>query len=144
MKKKGFTLVELLVVITIIGLLTVITVPSIITINKRIRQKENSTTIKMIKSAAKMYGRDKKSALFGTCEETDRCCARVSLQKLINTGYYEISKSNDEIRESLGSAPGEFYVIIVFKNKSIMVEDYKEESYYNNINNCRVYVHDEE
>jgi len=58
MKKKGFTLVELLAVITLIGVLGLITVPIINTTIKNSRKKAFKETLSAIVDAAKIYNAD--------------------------------------------------------------------------------------
>lgn len=141
--KKGFTLIELLVVITIIGLLTIITVPSIITINKRIKQKEGSTTRKMIYSAAKLYGRDKKSSLLNMCEVDETCCTKVTLQKLIDQGYYDVNSGTEaEIKNSLNiNNFSDYKVLITYKNASVGAEEFKKtDAFYSSTDSpCKHY-----
>lgn len=58
MKKKGFTLVELLAVITLIGVLGLITVPVINNTIKNSRKKAFKETLSAIVDAAKIYNAD--------------------------------------------------------------------------------------
>ena len=58
MKKKGFTLVELLAVITLIGILGLITVPIINNTIKNSRKKAFKETLSAIVDAAKIYNAD--------------------------------------------------------------------------------------
>jgi len=58
MKKKGFTLVELLAVITLIGILGLITVPIINNTIKSSRKKAFKETLNAIVEAAKIYNAD--------------------------------------------------------------------------------------
>ena len=58
MKKKGFTLVELLAVITLIGILGLITVPIINNTIKNSRKKAFKETLNAIVDAAKIYNAD--------------------------------------------------------------------------------------
>ncbi len=58
MKKKGFTLVELLAVITLIGILGLITVPVINNTIKNSRKKAFKETLNAIVEAAKIYNAD--------------------------------------------------------------------------------------
>lgn len=58
MIRKGFTLVELLAVITLIGVLGLLTVPIINTTIKNSRQKAFKETLNQIIDAAKIYNAD--------------------------------------------------------------------------------------
>lgn len=53
--RKGFTLVEALVVIAIIGVLMLMLIPSVITITNKNKEKACESTKNSIISAAKMY-----------------------------------------------------------------------------------------
>ena len=66
MNKKGFTLVELLVVIVIIAVLSVIIVPSVININKNINKRLLSEKIENIESSAILYANNNEEIFNGT------------------------------------------------------------------------------
>ena len=66
--KKGFTLVELLVVIVILGLLIAIAIPSGLAISKKIKQKMLDTKIEQIESAAIVWGQNNKTELLSKTE----------------------------------------------------------------------------
>lgn len=58
MKKKGFTLTEVLVVIIIIGVLLTIAIPSVIIIRRNINRRLFETKKDTIITAASIYGKD--------------------------------------------------------------------------------------
>lgn len=60
MKKNGFTLVELLVVIVILGLLMAIAVPSALSLAGKVKGKAYDTKIELIEKAAQTYGQANK------------------------------------------------------------------------------------
>ncbi len=66
MDRKGFTLVELLVVIVIIAVLSVIIVPSVININKSINKRLLSEKIENIESSAILYANNNEEIFNGT------------------------------------------------------------------------------
>ena len=61
--KKGFTLVELLAVITLLGLLVVIAVPSGLAISKKVKQKMLDSKIELIESGAIVWGQQNKNSI---------------------------------------------------------------------------------
>lgn len=60
MKKNGFTLVELLVVIIILGLLMAIAVPSAMSLAGKVKGKAYDTKIELIEKAAQTFGQSNK------------------------------------------------------------------------------------
>lgn len=60
MKKNGFTLVELLVVIIILGLLMAIAIPSALNLAGRVKTKAYDTKIELIEKAAQTFGQANK------------------------------------------------------------------------------------
>lgn len=60
MKKHGFTLVELLVVIVILGLLMAIAVPSALSLAGKVKGKAYDTKIELIEKAAQTFGQTNK------------------------------------------------------------------------------------
>ncbi len=66
MNKKGFTLVELLVVVVIIAVLSVIIIPSVININKSINKRLLSEKIENIESSAILYANNNEEIFNGT------------------------------------------------------------------------------
>ena len=77
MKNNGFTLVELLAVITIISILTVIAVPSALTFQKNMNKKMFCTKVETLETAAKIYGNDVKDSIEKsvlTSEDTSLKC----------------------------------------------------------------------
>ena len=70
MNKKGFTLIEVLVVITIIGIMTSIAIPASQGIAKKINEKSYQTKLKLASEGAKLWGEDNNvcfTCLEGTC-----------------------------------------------------------------------------
>ncbi|MDE6292230.1 MAG: prepilin-type N-terminal cleavage/methylation domain-containing protein [Bacilli bacterium] len=60
MKKNGFTLVELLVVIVILGLLMAIAIPSALSLAGKVKGKAYDTKIELIEKAAQTFGQSNK------------------------------------------------------------------------------------
>lgn len=59
LKKKGFTLIELIVVIAVLGILAVIAVPKFSDVQKNARIKADAATAKQIINAARIYEAEK-------------------------------------------------------------------------------------
>ena len=87
MKKKGFTLTELLAVIVIIGVITLIAIPSSFAISNRIKINLYCTKMDTIKKAADLYASDHFD------EVRLGIITRVSVKDLVNYGY--VKKDND-------------------------------------------------
>lgn len=101
MGDRGFTLVELLAVVTIIALITVVAVPSALTFQNNMKKKMFCSKIETIESAARHYGND----LYNTIEADDsgdlaielsaRClptgkkghCLKVNISMLMSKKY---------------------------------------------------------
>lgn len=75
--KRGFTLVELLVVLVILSIIMAIAIPSVTSSIERSKQKQKDSKIELIKSAAEIYADRNKSK----CEENERCI--VSVRELV-------------------------------------------------------------
>ena len=86
MKKKGFTLVELLGVITILALLALIAIPAITKSIKDNKQKLYNDQIELILTAARVWGSDNKLAL---SKLVDNETATITLGSLKSSSYLE-------------------------------------------------------
>ena len=75
--KKGFTLVELLVVIVILGLIALVVYPAILGVINNSKQKASENQEKIIENAAKKWGLENSSKL----PDKDKVC-KVELKDL--------------------------------------------------------------
>ena len=83
MNKKGFTLVEVLVVLAIIALLLLVLVPNVFIMINKNNEKSCNNIINNIESAAKIYVTNNKYDLGFTCNGSYQ---EITLQDLIDTG----------------------------------------------------------
>lgn len=109
MKKKGFTLIELIGVIVILALLLLLIVPSVTNSIKKGQSTSSSSQIENMILAAKNWASDHKSSLPGKGSELS-----VTLKTLQNGGYIDKDIKNPETKEILN--PTDSCVII--SNKS--------------------------
>lgn len=82
MNKKGFTIIELIMVIVIISILSLVLVPNIITFNNKNKIKSCESLEKNIISAAKIYVTNNKYDLGFGCSEAKK----IKLKTLVNSG----------------------------------------------------------
>ncbi len=101
MKKKGFTLVELLAVIVILGLLVTMATVSVIYVSKRLRTKMYCSKIETIEKAAELYGQDLSEAQMNTsCThkgQSYNICTTVSVGTLLTERYLDEDSAGDVI-----------------------------------------------
>lgn len=84
--KKGFTLIELIIVIALLGVLAILVVPNLIEMRNETLTKEYNSLKERIKSAALEYGYDNINDLSNTC-------FNVTVNTLIDNNY--LSADND-------------------------------------------------
>ena len=82
MNKKGFTLVEVLVVLAILAILLLLVVPNMFTIMDKNKEKSCNSLRTNIESAAKLYVTNNKYDLEFTCGSTKE----ITLQTLVDSG----------------------------------------------------------
>lgn len=85
MNRKGFTLVEVLIVLAIIALLVLILVPNVFIMIDKNNEKSCNNIINNIESAAKLYVTNNKYDLEFGCN-TSNNTKKIKLQKLVETG----------------------------------------------------------
>ena len=108
--KKGFTLVELLAVITILSVVMSVALFSVISIRNDSLEHIVDTKIDLIEQAAVLYGQENPSAINNTtCEEivissdeskdevyTPNYCVTVTTGFLIDEGYFDSGDLDEE------------------------------------------------
>lgn len=90
LNKKGFTLVELLVVIVILAVIMSIAIPSITSSIERSKDKQKTQIIKLIESAGELYV-DKHKNTVKT--------GQITLDKLIGDGLITAQEMKDPFNE---------------------------------------------
>lgn len=85
--KKGFSLIELIISITIILLLSLLIFPSLIKINNETREKEYNAKIKVVLAAAREWGND-------NLIELSSDCTYIFIRDLINLEYIKGDNAN--------------------------------------------------
>lgn len=91
MNKKGFTLIETIMVIAILALLMLILVPNVITLINKNNIKSCHNLEDSIKNAAKIYVTNNKYQLGFSCDTTKE----ITIQTLVNSG--DLKLSNNEL-----------------------------------------------
>ena len=91
MRKKGFTLMEMLVVLVIAGIIMLIAVPSMMTISKSAKSRELSAKREALLSAAEAYGKD------NIPEFGDDNVLSIPVRILLYHGYIEKDSECDEV-----------------------------------------------
>lgn len=90
MNKKGFTLVELILVVVIIGIISAITIPSIMDSLKESKTSGGESVEKLLKTNLELYNTDNKEDLWCledsdcTDAEINKTCLTVNLNDLYN------------------------------------------------------------
>ena len=99
MKKQGFTLVELLVVVAIIAVLSIIIIPSIISVNNTINKRMLSEKEEHIETAATLYA-SKNDDIFNGVDEV-----YIYVRELIDFGYLTVDVDSTDSRCVSGGTP---------------------------------------
>ena len=91
MNKKGFTLVELLAVLVLISLLMGLAIPGINRISNNMKKKSYNQKIKLVESAAELWGQDNKTRLQATtnCPSEIIQCKIITIEDLITDNYLD-------------------------------------------------------
>ena len=85
MNKKGFTLIEVIMVIAIIAILSIILAPNVMVLINKNNERSCEKLIDNIKSAAKMYVNQNKYELGFDCDKNKT--KGIKLQTLVDAGY---------------------------------------------------------
>ena len=80
MKKRGFTIIELLATLTILLLVAAILIPTLFNMSDDVKSKQYTSQKELILSAAREYGEDNINSLLSEC-------TNITIQTLINGGY---------------------------------------------------------
>lgn len=103
--KKGFTLIEVLAVISILSMIAIIVTISVESMLKKTDDSSNDIQRELIEAAAKEYSID-------NCIDT---CS-VSINKLINEGYLESDKVNNiDLNQTLNITIEKRKIIVEYK-----------------------------
>ncbi len=91
-KDKGFTLIEILVVVIIIGIILTIGITSALGSSKRLNEKLYNERIDLVLNAAKQFGQASQDLFTGICFQldepvSDAKCFNISMQTLVDNNY---------------------------------------------------------
>jgi len=136
MNKRGFTLIEVLVVLVMVSILVILSIPSISDMLDKSKQKSKEEVLNMVKSAAEMYASDYDIGLAEPidiatlCKNYLKCPIKDPITDLPITGYVysRIDKTNDNTRvfELMAGTPVQLSTTIISTvgGKDIAVNKY--------------------
>ena len=97
LNKKGFTLVELLVVLVILVVIMSIAIPSITSSLERSKEKQKAAIEKLVISAGELYV-DRHKNTYADCKSSDVC--KISIKDLISNGLLSKEESKDPFNDN--------------------------------------------
>lgn len=86
MNRKGFTLIEVIMVIAIIAILSIILIPNVMVLINENKKRSCEKMIDNIESAAKMYVNQNKYELGFDCDDNNKTKG-IKLKTLVDAGY---------------------------------------------------------
>jgi len=102
-KKKGFTLVEIMIVVLIIGILLAIAVPNFVKARERSRTKTCVGNLKQMDSAKEQWAMENKKAEGDACADTDIAPDYIkAMPECPSGGTYDVGNIGDNPTCSLG------------------------------------------
>ena len=106
MKNKGFTLVEIIVIILVIGIISVIAIPNLLIMKKKLNEKAYNNKIGTLQVAAESYALSNKNKLVNACKDGTINCTNcgdncyethLTVEQLISAGLYEEEKGTCKV-----------------------------------------------
>ena len=97
MNKKGFTLIEVIMVIAIIAVLSIILAPNVMVFINKNNKKSCEKVISNIESATKMYVNQNKYELNFSCNTSKE----ITLKTLVDAGYLTKNITNPINKEEI-------------------------------------------
>lgn len=126
MNKKGFTLVELLAVLVLIGLLFGLAIPGINKISSNIKKRSYNEKVKLIESAAVLWGQDNKTRLQKincTINEKSIPCYKLKVSQLLSDNYLDSDNNSGKvINPTDNSDMGDNCVYVYKESKRVYAE----------------------
>ena len=141
MNKKGFTLVEILVVIVVLGLIIGIAVPNINKSNRKAKERILLTKIHNIEKAAVLYGQDNRGNFDKTNSTyqntTHEYCFDSSNNKINDCFYYNTNITVNVNTLVIKDSEGKSYINADDDSGNIINPLYKTE----NMNQCKIQIY---
>lgn len=124
MNKKGFTLVELLAVLVLISLLMGLAIPGINRISNNMKKKSYNQKIKLIESAAELWGQDNKTRLQANSEcsidNNKLPCYKIKVSELLSDNYLDSDNNSGKYANPKNDKDMKDCIVFVYKqNKRV-------------------------
>lgn len=123
MNKKGFTLVELLAVLVLISLLMGLAIPGINRISNNMKKKSYNQKIKLVESAAELWGQDNKTRLQTTScniDDNEVLCYKIKIKELLSENYLDSDNNSGKYANPKNDKDMKDCIVFVYKqNKRV-------------------------